>query len=163
MHRLAASWIQRAFLIVASLALMATWIAPTAAQEPGDQVIAKSAMDLRIGNMEVGNVPAGTVLIVEDVNDDWLWVRSLSGKKGWVQKNEVKLRPTAPPAPRERGASGMKSSPVGVPRGRPFFSGVGTAFVVQSDGHLVTNAHVVRPSHPVFEGKPMVLARYTAR
>jgi hypothetical protein len=66
------------------------------AQEVGDRVVTKSKVTLRVRNSAVETVPSDTLLRVEATNDKWLWVKSPSGKKGWVQASDVQLSSRPP-------------------------------------------------------------------
>jgi hypothetical protein len=66
------------------------------AQEVGDRVVTKSKVTLRVRNSAVETVPSDTLLRVEATNDKWLWVKSPTGKKGWVQASDVQLSSRPP-------------------------------------------------------------------
>lgn len=73
---------------------------PASAQEPGDQVVPKEPVDLKVKNTVVVNVDAEDVLTVERVQDKWLWVSTSAGDKGWVKADAVQpYDDSAPPAP----------------------------------------------------------------
>ena len=64
----------------------------------GDRVIAKSQVILRVPNKVVETVDPESVLQVESTNGDWLWVKSPSGKLGWVLSTDVAPAPVPPAA-----------------------------------------------------------------
>ncbi len=121
------------------------------AQKAGDRVIAKAELTLRLSEKIVETVARNTVLKVEETNGLWLWVKSPSGKKGWVKNNEVvEAPPDLPPRSRDD-PSLSPESPTDNAIKRPTVGGTGTAFVVHPNGYLVTNAHVVRPWKDFYE------------
>jgi len=77
--------------IIPALALTCAALTATSfAQEfkPGDEVVALRDRELKIGREPVASVRKGQKLTVEQVQDNWLWVRS--GKtRGWVDTRSV--------------------------------------------------------------------------
>jgi hypothetical protein len=72
------------------------------AQEVGDQVRVRQAVELKVEDQVVATVPAGDPLTVRRTSDKWLWVQTADGQRGWVLKELV--RPAGntteiPPAP----------------------------------------------------------------
>jgi len=59
----------------------------SAAQEPGDIVVASRDTQLKIGERVVAEIPQASTLRVEKVSDKWLWVRR--GGAGWVLREHV--------------------------------------------------------------------------
>ncbi len=66
------------------------------AQKVGDRVVTKTDLALRLSKKTVETVARGTVLKVESINGKWLWVKSPSGKKGWVSNTTVEPAPADP-------------------------------------------------------------------
>jgi hypothetical protein len=65
---------------------------PPSALKKGDEVIALRVASLQVEAKTVGTVRAGDTLVVEDVQGDWLWVRS-GEARGWIDaRNVVSLR-----------------------------------------------------------------------
>jgi len=119
------------FFVTLIIVLLAAIV--SCAQEVGDEVLTTTDVQLRTKDRIVESLSENSVLQVEKVQGKWLWVSATSGKKGWVLKNEVALRPPQSPDEKDGRASKQSSTP----------SGQGTAFVVHPDGYLLTNAHVV--------------------
>ena len=73
-------------------------------QEIGDRVIATGDIKLRLPGRIVESVGKNTVLTVEKVNGEWLWLTSPTGRKGWVRRMEVKMAPSdiIPAAPSQK-------------------------------------------------------------
>jgi hypothetical protein len=82
--------------------IVVTWGSASIASAPigdasyreGDRVVVTSNTSLRIGKEEVAIVDKGETLIVEDVQDGWVWVQ-VHGKYGWIQDKYLipKARP----------------------------------------------------------------------
>jgi len=73
---------------------------PVSAQEVGDKVVAKSAIDLKVKDAVVESVDQDDVLTVERVQDKWLWVSTAAGTKGWIKADTVQpYAENAPPSP----------------------------------------------------------------
>jgi tetratricopeptide (TPR) repeat protein len=62
----------------------------TFAHDVGDSVVvvADQKAELKAGDKVVGTVGRGSILRVDNVNGDWLWVIS-EGKKGWIHSRNV--------------------------------------------------------------------------
>lgn len=75
-------------------------VPPAAAQDVGDQVVPKAAVDLKVKDAVVESVDTDDVLTVERVQDKWLWVVTKSGTKGWVKADAVEpYEENAPESP----------------------------------------------------------------
>jgi hypothetical protein len=72
-------------------------------QSVGDKVTPKKAVELKVKDRVVTIANPKDVLTVEKTNDDWVWVKTDSSQRGWVQKIDVKAveatGPTAPDSP----------------------------------------------------------------
>lgn len=68
------------------------------AQDVGDEVVPKSEVKLKIKSEVVETVGPSDVLLVEQVRDAWLWVKSPTGKAGWVKAELVTRREESVPA-----------------------------------------------------------------
>jgi tetratricopeptide (TPR) repeat protein len=71
-----------------------SWVATASAQQVGDTIVVITEdAPLRSQNATTGIVPKGSILVVRNVNDDWFWVISTSGKtgtvKGWINRSDV--------------------------------------------------------------------------
>lgn len=74
----------------------------TQAQVAGDEVVPSRQTSLKVKSTVVDTVGPGDVLVVEQVQGDWLWVRSPAGKSGWVKVDAVsRLDAVAPGSPDE--------------------------------------------------------------
>jgi hypothetical protein len=74
--------------------------ASASAQEPGDKVVPKAAVDLKVKDTVVESVDTDDVLTIERVQDKWLWVSTAGGAKGWVKADAVQpYDENAPPSP----------------------------------------------------------------
>lgn len=62
---------------------------PAAAQEVGDRVVPKAAIDLKVKDTVVESVDTDDVLTVERVQEKWLWVKTEAGGKGWIKADAV--------------------------------------------------------------------------
>jgi hypothetical protein len=62
--------------------------APPFAPKKGDEVIALRTAPLQVEAETVGTVRKGDKLVVEEVQDNWLWVRS-GETRGWVDNSNV--------------------------------------------------------------------------
>ena len=86
-------------ILLAACVLLFSQI-PAGAQEEGDQVVPKAAVDLKVKNEVIESVGVADVLTVERVQGKWLWVSTASGSKGWVKADSVQpYDDSAPPAP----------------------------------------------------------------
>ena len=77
--------------IIPALALTCAALTATSfAQEfkPGDEVVALRDRELKIGREPVASVRKGQKLTVEQVQDNWLWVRS-GETRGWIDNRSV--------------------------------------------------------------------------
>ena len=78
-------------LVTLSLALLGNTLV---AQKPGDKVsVAAASAELKHGSNVVGKVSKSDLLVVDQVNGDWLWVKTQIGNKeikGWIHRNQVK-------------------------------------------------------------------------
>ncbi|REJ95866.1 MAG: hypothetical protein DWQ29_01500, partial [Planctomycetota bacterium] len=73
---------------------------PVFGQEKGDEVVPKDDVALKVKDEVIETVGPDDVLQVEDVEGKWLWVKSPSGKQGWVKRDQVELNDdSAPPSP----------------------------------------------------------------
>lgn len=65
------------------------------------QVQTRAETPLRIGTTEVSRIPQGEQIEVQEVQGDWLWVRTPTGEQGWVAQTAVQLLMpiSAPPGP----------------------------------------------------------------
>ncbi|HIC89762.1 MAG TPA: caspase family protein, partial [Anaerolineae bacterium] len=61
----------------------------------GDQLVVLRDTQLKIEDRTVATVRQGSVLVVERVGRDWLWVR-YGQTRGWIQRHNVSLRRTLP-------------------------------------------------------------------
>ncbi len=69
------------------------------AQQEGDEVVPKSDAQLKVEREIVATVTPDDVLVVEQLQGDWLWVRTASEKRGWIKKDRVAVYDATPPAP----------------------------------------------------------------
>src|SRR5262245_7781257 len=86
------------FLLGGLLALAST----AAAQGVGDQVIPNTDIDLKVRDVIVERVGPKDVLVVEQIRDTWLWVKTPAGKFGWIKRADVQraVSPGTPAATR---------------------------------------------------------------
>jgi hypothetical protein len=81
------------------------------AQDVGDSVVPKSEIKLKIKSEIIDTVGPADELVVEQVRDEWLWVKTPAGKNGWVKKDAVTLRQDAPPPAPEDAAPASPDEP----------------------------------------------------
>ncbi len=80
----------------------ALWLAAACfGQDPaaGDVVVASAELKLKVEDQVVATAAAGDELSVRKVQDKWLWVENAKGERGWVDRQAVKLKAGATPAP----------------------------------------------------------------
>ena len=58
------------------------------ASKPGDEVVTLRDAELMVETKSVGSVPKGGKCTVEQVQDNWLWVRS-GETRGWIESTSV--------------------------------------------------------------------------
>lgn len=61
------------------------------AQEVGNTVRARQAVDLKVENQAVATAQQGDLLTVRKKNDQWLWVQTAEGKRGWLLSDQVEV------------------------------------------------------------------------
>jgi hypothetical protein len=81
------------------------------AQQVGDEVVPQAEIKLKIKSEVIDTVGPSDILTVEQVRDAWLWVKTPSGKNGWVKSDAVTLRQDAAPAPPEDAAPSSPDEP----------------------------------------------------
>jgi hypothetical protein len=84
-----------------------------AAQGVGDQVIPNTDVDLKVRDVTVERVGPRDVLVVEQIRDTWLWVKTPAGKFGWIKRADVQraANPGTPAATRAAPTPATPSSP----------------------------------------------------
>jgi hypothetical protein len=92
-------------------------------QDVGDTVRARQAVDLKVENQAVAAAAAGDLLTVRKLNDNWLWVQTAQGKRGWVLKEHVEVV-TRAGAPAPLPAPGGEGSPP-IPGEDPWLRAIG--------------------------------------
>lgn len=82
------------------------------AQNVGDRVVAKAAVDLKVKDQVVATVDTDDVLTVEQVSGKWLWVVTPDGTKGWVKMDAVQPYSDSAPAVPENEAPASPEEPL---------------------------------------------------
>jgi len=100
--------LRRHAIVVGAVLGSLLWLAADGfGQDPGvgDVVIASAEVRLKVQDDVVATAAAGDELSVRKVQDKWLWVENAKGDRGWVNRNDVKIKASATPAPVPAGAT----------------------------------------------------------
>ena len=97
----------------------------------GDEVIALRDLPLKVETETVGTVRKGDKLTVEDVKDNWLWVRS-GETRGWIDSRNVTNSAASPAPAQEKDSSVLQTRLEG--QRVAIYNLVGNVEVVQGSG-----------------------------
>jgi hypothetical protein len=82
------------------------------AQDVGNEVVPRQPTPLKVKSIVVHTVGAEDVLVVEQRQGAWLWVRTASGVNGWIKTDAVSVRyETAHQSPEQDANSPAAASP----------------------------------------------------
>lgn len=117
--------------------LLVFGLSPVFSQQPGDQVVPKSSIDLKVKNMVVETVDQEDVLTVERVQDTWIWVSTAAGTKGWIKADAVEPYVESAPASPDDTPPEMPEEPLNPETDRLFLIGtLGSAHVYMTYAYI---------------------------
>lgn len=117
--------------------LLAFGLSPVFGQEPGDQVVPKASIDLKVKNVVVETVDQEDVLTVERVQDKWIWVTTAAGTKGWIKSDAVEPYIESAPASPDDTPPAEPEAPLNPETDRLFLIGtLGSAHVYMTYAYI---------------------------